>query len=103
MLKPAFAQPLQKRTLGGLTLIPQYISHITTLFVLCRQSCSSTKVALVSEHDEKFRLLAVRSMVHDPGRNLGRGRSPFRRAALTDGARGAEHSERCDGSCHDEQ
>jgi hypothetical protein len=34
MRESAFAQPLQKRALSCLTLVPQRISHIATLFVL---------------------------------------------------------------------
>src|SRR5256885_8229987 len=103
MLEPAFAQPLQDRALGGLTLTPQRIVHIATLFVLCRQSCRSTKIGLLSEHDEEFRLLTVRRMFHDPGSNLVRAHRLFRRATLTAGTRGAERSQRCYGSRHHEQ
>src|SRR5437773_8569338 len=103
MLEPAFTQPSQNRALAGLTLIPQRVSHIAALFVLCRQGCRSTQVGLVSEHDEKFRLLTVRRMFYDPRRNLACDCRLFRRATLTASARGAERSQRCNGSCHDEQ
>src|SRR5437773_760619 len=103
MLEAAFAQQLQEWALGGLTLIPQRIVHIAALFVLYRQSRRSTQVGLVSEHHKKFRLLTVRRMLHDPGRNLGRARRLFGRATLTASTRGAERPQRCNGSCHDEQ
>ena len=103
MLEAAFAQQLQEWALAGLTLIPQHIVHITALFVFCRQSCRSTKVGLVGEHDEKFRLLPVRRMFHDPRRNLGRDRRLFGRATLTASTRGAERPQRCNGSRYDEQ
>ncbi len=103
MLEAAFAQQLQEWTLAGLTLIPQRVVHITALFVFCRQSCRSTKVGLVSEHHEKFRLLTVRRMFHDPGRNLGRAHRLLRRATLTASTRGPERPQRCDGSRYDEQ
>src|SRR5215467_6770577 len=103
MLESAFTQPLQNRALGGLTLIPQRIVHIAALFALCRQSRGSTQISLVSEHDEKFRLLTVRCMFYDPGRNLSRARSLFRRTALTGSTRGGNRRHRCYGSCHDEE
>src|SRR5437773_7587364 len=103
MLEPAFTQPSQNPALGGLTLIPQRVVRIAALFVLCRQGCRSTQVGLVSEHDEKLRLLAVRRMFHDPRRNLACDCRLFRRATLTASTRGAERPQRRDGSCHDEQ
>jgi hypothetical protein len=74
-----------------------------TLFVLYRQSRRSSEISLVSEHYEKFRLLTVRRMFHDPGRNLGRDRRLLGRATLTTGSRGAECPQRRDGGCCDEQ
>ena len=71
--------------------------------VLYRQSRRSTQVGLISEHHEKFRLLTVRGMFHDPGCNLGRDRRLFGWATLTTSTRGAERSQRCDGSRYDEQ
>src|SRR5439155_15839954 len=103
MLEAAVAQQLQEWALGGLTLIPQRIVHIAALFVLYRQSRRSTQVGLVGEHDEKFRLLTVRRMFHDPGRNLGRAHRLLRRATLTASTRGPERPQRCDGSRYDEQ
>ena len=103
MLDLAFTQPLQNRPLSGLTLVPERIVHIATLFVLCRQSCRSTKIGLVGEHHQKFRLLTVRRMFRDPGRNLGPARSLFKRVALTGSTRRAERRHRCYGSCCDEQ
>ena len=73
-----FAQPLQNRALGGLALTPKRIVHVGTLLGFCRQSRRTTQVGLVSENHEKFRLLTVRRMFHDPRRNLCRDRSLFR-------------------------
>src|SRR5215471_10112905 len=102
MLEPAFIQPLQNRSLGCLTLTLERIMHVTTLFVLCRQSRRSAQVGLISKHHEKFCLLAVSRMFHDPRRNLACARRPFRRTSLTDGAR-ADGPQGCDGSCPNEQ
>src|SRR5438093_5448226 len=102
MLETAVAQQLQDRALRCLTLIPERITHIAALFVLCRQGRCSTQVGLIGEHDKKFRLLAVGSVFYHPRRNLGRRGALFRWAALTDGTRGAERAQRSDGSCQKE-
>src|SRR5215472_11200673 len=103
MLQLTFAQPLQNRALGGLTLMPQRIVHVAALFVLCRQSCRSAKVGLIGEHDKKFRLLTVSRMIHDPRRNLGRNHRLFWRVTLAASSRRAERRQRYYPSCYDEQ
>src|SRR6266542_534292 len=102
MLEPAFTQPLQDWSLSRLTLIPQRIVHIAALFVLCRQSGRFTQVGLIGEHDEKFRLLAVRRPIQHPGGDLFHRGPLVKGAALIGSTQGAERPQRSDGSCDEE-
>ena len=70
MLDAAFTQPLQDRPLRCLALIPQRLVDVAALFILCRQSCCRAQVGLVSEHDKKFSVLAIGSVLKYPRRDL---------------------------------
>jgi hypothetical protein len=70
MLDAALAQPLQNRSLRRLAFIPQHIVYVTALLGFCAQSRRPAQICLISEHDEKFRLLAVGGMLNYPGRDL---------------------------------
>ena len=83
MLDAAFAQPLQDRPLRGLRLVPQRVIDEAALFSLSAQGRSRAQVSLISQHDEKFRLLPVSRVFRHPGRDLLRSDRLVRRAALT--------------------
>ena len=54
-------------------LLPQRVVYVAALFSLCRQSRCPAQVGLISEHDEKFCLLALSSVLDHPWRDLARG------------------------------
>src|SRR6266436_5587785 len=103
MLNATFGQPLQHRRLGGLGLVPKRVMDEAALFSLSVQGGSAAQVCLVSEHDEKFRLLPVSAVFRHPGRDLLRSDRLVRRAALTAGARRSDGAYRSGGSCNEKQ
>src|SRR6266436_9351221 len=100
MLNATFGQPLQHRRLGGLGLVPKRVMDEAALFSLSVQGGSAAQVCLVSEHDEKFRLLPVSGVFRHPERDLLRSDRLVRRAALTTGARRSDGAYRSGGSCN---
>ena len=100
MLDAAFPQPLQDWALRRLAFIPQRITDIAALFVLCRQSCRSTQVGLVGENDHELGLLATRGVLSNPRSDFAQRRGLLRAARLIDGAQRsnrAEHGRDCSG------
>jgi hypothetical protein len=69
MLDSPFAQPLQNRRLSCPALVPQRVVHVAALFRLSCQCCCPAEVGLVSEHNKKFRLLAIRGVLNHPRRD----------------------------------
>ena len=70
MLDRALAQPSQNGSLSFLALFAQRVVHIAALFSFCGQRRRRKQVCLISKHDEKFRLLAIGSMLNYPRRDL---------------------------------
>src|ERR1051325_4979817 len=63
----AFAQPLQNHALRALSLVQQSAIHVASLLSFGLQTIGPTQVSLISEHNEKFCLLAIGGMFHHPG------------------------------------
>src|SRR6266540_2105922 len=99
MFESASPQPLQDGFLRHLALAQQSIKYVAPLFSLSLKVGGAAQVGLVSEHDEKFSLLAVGRMFHYPGRDLVRDRRLVRRSTLSDAARGGERPYGDYGSC----
>jgi hypothetical protein len=59
MLKPTLAQPSQERTLRSLSFIQQSAIHEASLLGFGLQSSSRPQICLLSQHNEKFRLLTL--------------------------------------------
>ena len=70
MLKPAFTHPLQDWPLSGLCLVEKGLENEPTLFGFRLQVSSCAQVGLVSQYNEKFRLLTITSVLHHPRRDL---------------------------------
>ena len=70
VLKPAFTQPLQDWPLSRLCLVKQGTIHKAPFLGFRLQGRSRAQVSLVSQHNEKFRLLTVGSAFHHPRRDL---------------------------------
>src|SRR5436305_9650945 len=70
MLDCALAQPPQNRSLSFQALFAQRLIHIAALFRFCGQGRCWTQVCLISKHNEKFRLLAIGSMLNYPRRDF---------------------------------
>ena len=67
----AFAQALDF-SLSRLRLVEKGLEHEPALFGLRLQVRGRGQICLVSQHNEKFRLLTIGSVVHDPRRDLVR-------------------------------
>ena len=75
----------------------------TAFFSLSAQGRSRAQVSLISQHNEKFRLLPVSRVFRHPRCDLLRSDRLVRRAALTAGARRSDGAYRyCDG-CNEKQ
>src|SRR6266542_477067 len=70
MLDAALPQPLQNRPLRCLGLVPQRIVHVAAFLGFYAQSRCRAQVGLISEHDEKFSLLAIGGVLNYPRRDL---------------------------------
>ena len=92
MLESACAQPLQDWCLRDLALVQQSVKHVAPLISLTLKAGGAAQVGLVSEHDEKFSLLAVGRVFHHPGRDLVRDRRLVRRATLINAEREAANA-----------
>ena len=75
----------------------------SALFSLGLQSRGLAQVGLISQHDEKFRLLPVSGVFYHPGRDLLRSDGLVRRAALTTGARRSDSAYRSRDGCNEKQ
>src|SRR5438552_10512443 len=72
MLDVAVAQPLQDRFLGAVRLLQQGLINESALLCLGGQTSRTTQIGLIDEHNEKFGLLPVDSVFHNPRRDLAR-------------------------------
>ena len=70
VLKPTLTQPLQDWPLSRLRLVEKGLEHEPSLLGLRLQVRGRSQIGLVSQHNEKFRLLTIGSVFHDPRRNL---------------------------------
>ena len=102
MLDIALTQPSDNRSLRCLGLVPQRIVHVTALLGFCVQSRCRAQVCLISEHNEKFSLLAVRDMLDHPRRDLTNGQRVVIRTAAA-GVPRADRSHRSDAGCSDQE
>ena len=102
MLDAAFTQPLQDRPLRGLAFVQQGVIHVASLLSLRLQGGGLAQVGLISQHNEKFRLLAIGGVIDHPWRDLFRRRVLVRRATLAGSARRGNRAERSYGSCGQE-
>ncbi len=66
MLKSAFTHPLQDWPLRRLCLIEKGLEHETTFFGFRLKASGPAQIGLVSQHDEKFRLLTITSVLDHP-------------------------------------
>ena len=73
MLEPPFTQPLQNGPLRRLALIPQRIMHVAAFLLLCCQRLCAAQISLIGQDNQKFRLLAIGSVLEDPWSNLAQG------------------------------
>jgi hypothetical protein len=70
VLKPTFTQPLQDWPLSRLCLVEKGLEHEPTFFGFRPQVGGSAQVGLISQYNEKFRLLTVGGVFHNPGGNV---------------------------------
>src|SRR4029078_7159511 len=70
VLKPAFTQPLQDWPLSRLCLVKKRLEYEPALFGFRLQVSGRAQVGLVSQYDEKLRLLTIASVLHHPRRDL---------------------------------
>src|SRR5215831_4161250 len=103
MFDTTIAQQLQDRPLRGLRFVEKCAIDETALFSLSAQGRSRAQVSLISQHDEKFRLLPVSRVFRHPGRDLLPSDQLVRRAALTAGARRSDGAYRSGGGCNEKQ
>ena len=85
VLEPAVAQPFQNWSLCGLALVQQCVVNVAAFFSLTLQGSCLTQVSLISEHHEKFCLLAIGSVFHHPRRDLAKWRRVAPARARRDG------------------
>jgi hypothetical protein len=72
MFESAFAQPLQNRLLCNLRLVQQRVIHKAAFLGFRLKVRSLAEVGLIGKHNEKFRLLPIRSVFHHPRCDLVR-------------------------------
>src|SRR5262245_23121583 len=72
MFYVAFAQPLQKWPPCALGLRPQGLINESAFLCLGRQTSRTTQVRLIGKNNKKFSVLAIRSVVNHPRRDLVR-------------------------------
>jgi len=107
-LDVSFAQQLQDRRLCGLSLFQQGLINETALFGLSWQIGGRTQVSLIGEHDKKFSILSVDSVLHYPRRDLLHRRRMKRSLrgqlnSLADGVGRSHSCNECYSSCNQEQ
>src|SRR5262249_16408649 len=103
MFDTTIAQQLQDRPLRGLRFVEKCAIDETALFSLRAQGRSRAQVSLISQHDEKFRLLSVGRVFCHPGCDLLPSDRLGRRAALTAGARTSNAASRSPAAGNEEQ
>ena len=105
MLDAAFTQPLQDLPLRDLSFVPERVMNEAALFSFSAQGGSGAQVSLISQHDQKFRLLTVSRVFHYPECNLLRSgrRAGDRRSLLVGDARRSDGSYRSRDGCNEKQ
>jgi hypothetical protein len=76
MLKPALTHPLQDWALSRLRFVEKRLEHEPTLFRLRLQVSRRAQVSLISQYNEKFRLLTITGVLDHPRRDLACLRRP---------------------------